>query len=50
MVVWTGELSPKFQKYLATVPSASVLAVPSKFTVSGEEPVDGVAVKLAVGS
>jgi len=50
VVVCTGELSPKFQKYLATVPSGSVLAAPLKFTVREEGPDDGIAVKLAVGS
>ena len=42
--------SPKVQKYLAIVPSGSVLAAALKFTVSGELPLVGVAVKLAVGN
>ena len=43
-------LSPKLQKYLAIVPSGSVLAAALKLTVSGELPLNGVAVKLAVGN
>jgi len=42
--------SPKLQKYLAIVPSGSVLAAALKLTVSGELPEVGLAVKLAVGS
>ena len=51
VVVCTAEPSPKFQKYVVIVAPAcpGALAVPSKLTVSGELPLDGVVVKLAVG-
>ena len=51
VVVCTAEPSPKFQKYVVIVVPAcpGALAEPSKLTVSGELPLDGVVVKLAVG-